>query len=171
MPFGVKNAPSVFARLMSDIMKGHLWDGVAVYVDDIIVGGRNFQEHVKLLQDVLQRLRPAKKSSKVRLCRQKLLFLGHHVSKYGVEPAPKKMESIKRWHTPTTNKELRAFLGFCNYYSDFILNLQRRAHVLNELTGKAKFVWNLERESAFNDLKHALASGNVLLVSKYVSPF
>ena len=58
---------------------------------------------------------------------------------------------------------MRAFLGFCNYYSYFIPNLQRRARVLNELNRQAKFVWNLERVAAFNDLKNALSSGNVLL--------
>jgi hypothetical protein len=67
---------------------------------------------------------------------------------------------------------VRAFLGFCNYYSDFIPNLQRRARVLNELTGKAKFAWNLEREAALNDLKNALSSGNVLLQFPNISePF
>ena len=166
MPFGVKNARAVFARLMTDIMRGLLWNGVAVYLDDIIIGGRNFREHYNLLKDVLQRLREAGltiKSSKVTLCRKKLLFLGHQVSDKGIEPDPAKVEVIRQWPCPTNTKELRAFLGLCNYYGDFIPNLQERARVLNSLTGKSKFVWTLEREAAFNDLKFVLSSSNVIL--------
>ena len=126
MPFGVKNSPSVFGRLMTDIMQGLLCDGVAVYLDDITIEGSNFQEHLKLLRVVLQRLREAGltvKSSKVKLCHKQLTFLAHQVSEQGVKPDPDKILAIKGWPTPTTNKEVRAFLGFCNYYSDFIPNL------------------------------------------------
>jgi hypothetical protein len=147
-------------------MQRLLWDGVTVYLDDIIIiGGRNFQEYLKLLRDVLQRLREAGltvKSSKVKLCSKQLTFLGHEVSGHGVKPDPDKIQAIKGWPTPTTSKEVRAFRGFCNY-SDFIPNLQRRACVLSELNRQAKFVWKLERVAAFNDLKNALSSGNVLL--------
>ena len=59
MPFGVKNAPAVFARLMADIMNGLQWNGIAVYLDDIIIGGRNFREQFDLLKEVLERLRAA----------------------------------------------------------------------------------------------------------------
>ncbi len=59
MPFGVKNAPAVFARLMADIMQGLQWNGIAVYLDDIIIGGKNFLEHYDMLTDVFQRLREA----------------------------------------------------------------------------------------------------------------
>ena len=166
MPFGVKNAPAVFARLMADIMQGLQWNGIAVYLDDIIIGGKNFQEHYDMLRDVFQRLREAGltiKSSKVSLCRNKLRFLGHQISEKGIEPDPTKVNVIRHWPRPENTKELRAFLGLCNYYSEFIPNLQHRARVLNQLTGKSKFIWSLEREAAFNDLKLALTSDDVLL--------
>ena len=166
MPFGVKNAPAVFARLMADIMNGLQWNGIAVYLDDIIIGGRNFREHYDLLKEVLERLRGAGltvKSSKVSLCRKKLLFLGHQISEQGIEPDPTKLSVIRNWPRPQHTKDLRAFLGLCNYYGDFIPNLQQRARVLNQLTGKSKFIWTIEREAAFNDLKCALTSSDVLL--------
>ena len=166
MPFGVKNAPAVFARLMADIMNGLQWNGIAVYLDDIIIGGRNFREHYDLLKEVLERLRAAGltiKSSKVSLCRKKLIFLGHQISAKGIEPDPAKLSEIRNWPRPQNTKELRAFLGLCNYYGEFIPNLQQRAHVLNQLTGKSKFVWTIERDAAFNDLKFALTSSEVLL--------
>ena len=58
MPFGVKNAPAVFARLMADILNGLQWNGIAIYLDDIIIGGKKFREH-DLLKEVLERLRGA----------------------------------------------------------------------------------------------------------------
>lgn len=54
MPFAVKNAPAVFAWLMADIMQGLQWNGIAVHLDDIIIGGRNFQEHYNLLRNVFE---------------------------------------------------------------------------------------------------------------------
>ena len=83
MPFGVKNAPTVFARLMADIMNGLQRNRIAVYLDDIIIGGKNFQEHYDLLKEVLEQLRGAcltVKSSKVSLCQKQLLFLSHQIS-------------------------------------------------------------------------------------------
>ncbi|KAK3752012.1 hypothetical protein QZH41_013324 [Actinostola sp. cb2023] len=83
MPFGVKNAPAVFSRLMADVMRGLTWNGVAIYLDDIIIGGASFDEHLRLLKEVLSRLRNAGltiKSSKVHLCQKTLRFLGHLVS-------------------------------------------------------------------------------------------
>ena len=166
MPFGVKNAPAVFARLMADILNGLQWNGIAVYLDDIIIGGKTFREHYDLSKEVLERLCGAGltvKSSKVSLCPKKLLFLGHQISAKGVEPDPAKLTVICNWPCPQNTKELRAFLGLCNYYSEFIPNLQQPAFVLNQLTGKSQFSWSLERGAAFNDLKFALTSSDVLL--------
>ena len=64
---------------------------------------------------------------------------------------------------PTQIYELRAFLGLCIYYGDIIPDLQERVRMLNGLTGKSKFVWTLEKEVAFNDLKFVLSSSNVVL--------
>ena len=166
MPFGVKNAPAVFARLMADIMQGLQWNGIAVYLDDIIIGGKNFQENYDMLKDVFQRLREAGltiKSSKVSLCCNKLSFLGHQISAKGIEPDQNKLDVIRNWPCPGNTKDLRAFLGLCNYYSDFIPNLQDRARLLNQLTGKSKFIWSLQSEAAFQDLKLALTADDVIL--------
>ena len=56
------------------------------------------------------------KSSKVSLCRNKLSFLGHQISEKGVEPDPHKLNVIRHWLRPENTKDLRAFLGLCNYY-------------------------------------------------------
>lgn len=86
----------------------------------------------------------------IALYRNKLCFLGHQISAKGIEPHPTKLDVIRRWPRPANTKDLRAFLGLCSYYSDFIPNLQDRARVLNQLTGKSKFMSSFDREAAFN---------------------
>ena len=165
MPFGVKNAPAVFSRLMSDVMRGLAWNGVAIYLDDLIIGGRNFEEHMELLKEVFSRLRAAGltiKSSKVILCQKTLRFLGHLVSVDGIAPDPDKIKVILDWPRPKTTKDVRSFLGLCNYYMEFAPNLQLLAKPLNELTVKTKFQWTDEREEAFTKLKTALTSTPIL---------
>ena len=150
---------------MSDVMRGLTWNGIAIYLDDIIIGGRNFDEHVQLLKEVLSRLRNAGltiKSSKVSLCKKTLRFLGHLVSIEGISPDPEKVDAVLNWPRPTTAKDVRIFLGLCNYYMEFMPNIQLVAKPLNELTGTAKFEWTAEREEAFYKLKEALTSAPVL---------
>lgn len=79
MPFGVKSAQAVFAPLMADTTNGLQWNSIAVYLDNIIIGSRNFREDYNLLKEVLERLCAAGltvKSSKVSLYRKKLVFYG-----------------------------------------------------------------------------------------------
>lgn len=90
-------------------MNGLQWDGIAVYLDDIIIGVKIFQEQYYLLKGVLERLRGAGltvKSSKVSLRPRKLLFLGHQISANGIEPDPAKLSVIRNWPRPQNTKEL-----------------------------------------------------------------
>ena len=165
MPFGAKGAPGCFTRLMSEVLRGLLGNGVTAYLDDIIVGGKTVPEHFALLQSVFERLRRAGltvKSAKVVPCRRRIRFLGHMVSGSGLEPDAQKVEAIRKWPRPETTKEVRQFLGMCNYYNDFIPQLQIWATPLNALSGKSKFCWGAEQEAAFEKLKEALGTTAVL---------
>ena len=150
---------------MSDVLKGLLGNGVTAYLDDIIVGGRNTEEHLTLLRAVLERLREAGltvKSQKVVPCRRKLRFLGHLVSGVGIEPDPEKLQVIRTWPRPSSTKEVRSFLGLCTYYTDFVAELQCLAAPLHQISGKAKFIWNSTHEEAFQLLKDALCEKVIL---------
>ena len=126
MPYGLKNAPSCFTRLIADALRGLLGNGVTAYLDDIIIGRKTLQEHLSLLEAVLERLKWAGltvKSKSVIAC---LRFLGHLVGE-GVEPDPEKVAVIRDWPRPSSTKEVRSFLGLCAYYTDFVPDLQRIA--------------------------------------------
>ena len=112
MPFGAKGALGCFSRLIADVLQGLIGNGVTAYLDDIIVCGKTEDEHLNLLQAVLERLRCVGltvKSTKVVPCRRRVKFLGHVVSSSGLEPDAEKVDVIKNWPRPETTKQLRQF--------------------------------------------------------------
>ena len=81
-------------------------------------------------------------------------YLGLIVSTKGIKMDPAKVKAIKQWNAPTSVKEVRSFIGFCNFYRRFIRNFSKIAGPLNSLTRKdAKFAWSNKCELAFNELK------------------
>jgi len=98
MPFGLCNAPATFQRLMNIVLAGIQWSRCLVYLDDVIVVGRTFREHLENLGIVLQRLREANlrlKPAKCFLCRDEVLYLGHIVSRNGIATDPSKTDNLK----------------------------------------------------------------------------
>ena len=94
MSFGLCNAPATFERLMEKVLSGLPWEVCLLYLDDIIVHGREFTEAIERLRTVLQRLRDAglKLSPKKCILLQKSVpFLGHVVSNHGVSTDPKRL--------------------------------------------------------------------------------
>ena len=166
MPFGLANAPATFERLMERVLAGLHWETCLIYIDDIIVFSKTFDEHVDRLTQVLQRLRAANlklASHKCKLFRSRVEFLGHVVSDRGVETDPKKIEAISAWPEPKTVKEVRSFIGLSSYYRRFVKDFAKLARPLHRLTEKdTSFEWTTECQEAFNSLKAALASPPIL---------
>ena len=157
MPFGLCNAPATFQRLMDSVLAGLHWKTCLVYIDDIIVVGKSFDEHLCNLQAVLERLRQAGLKLHPRKCqllRHKVTYLGHVVSAQGIAPDPDKTDRVNHWLTPQSAKEVQQFLGLANYYRRFIKNFASVTKPLHRLTEKGrKFKWTQESDQAFNTLK------------------
>jgi hypothetical protein len=101
---------------------------VVVFIDDILVFSKNEEEHADHLCIVLQRLREHQLYAKFSKCEfwlKKVPFLGHFLSKKGIEVDPEKVKDILNWKTPTTVHEVRQFLGMAGYYRRFIPSLAR----------------------------------------------
>ena len=166
MPFGLTNAPSTFERLMDRIFQGLNPDICLIYLDDIIVKGSTFQEHLNNLREVFTRLRAAGlklSPKKCELFRKEVRFLGHIVSAEGIRTDPQKTETVLSWPIPRSLKELRSFLGLCSYYRKFIRNFSTLAKPLHRLTEKnVKFHWSIDCQNAFSKLKEALVEATVL---------
>ncbi|RXN31336.1 Retrovirus-related Pol polyprotein from transposon 412 [Labeo rohita] len=137
MPQGITNAPSTFQRLMERCMGDLHRKQVLVFIDDLIVFSKTLEEHELRLVQVLNRLKEyGLKLSPEKCCffQTSVRYLGHVVSKDGVETDPAKVEALKTWPRPTNLKELRAFLGFARYYRRFVCDYSKIVKPLTGLT-------------------------------------
>ncbi|CAB5185100.1 unnamed protein product [Rhizophagus irregularis] len=166
MPFGLKNAPGTFQRLMDEILKEYIGEFVVVYLDDIMIYSKNFEEHIEHVNKVLNKLRENNLIVKLKKCKfgeRNIEFLGHIVGRDGLKPNEKKVEKIKEIKIPETVKEVRSFLGLCSYYRRFIKNFARIAKPLYHLVKKdVPFKWTEEQQEAFEELKRRLMEKPVL---------
>lgn len=123
MPFGLKNAPATFQRLMNEVLKDYIGKICYVYLDDIIIFSSSLQEHMDSLHKILLTLKNANLKvslNKSEFLRKETEFLGHVVTPNGVKPNPKKIETIKNFPIPKTVREIQSFLGLTGYYRKFI---------------------------------------------------
>lgn len=137
MPQGVTNAPSTFQRLMERCMGDINLKEVLVFLDDLIVFADSLEEHETRLFHVLNRLKEFGLKLSLEKCKffqTSVRYLGHIVSRAGVETDPQKIEALKTWPSPRNLKELRSFLGFAGYYRRFIQNFSKIVKPLNDLT-------------------------------------
>ena len=171
MPFGLSNAPATFERLMDSVLAGMHWRTLLVYLDDIIVFGKTFEEELQRLEEVFRRMKLVNLKLNPKKCllfRSEVPFLGHVVSRSGVKTDPSKTEAVAEWPVPSNVRELRSFLGFCTYYRRFVRNFSDIAAPLNALTKQGvAFEWNQICQASFEKLKAALVHAPVL---KYPDP-
>lgn len=166
MPFGLTNSPATFQRTMELALSQLQWTSCLIYLDDVVVFGRTFDEHVRRLNEVLSRIHAAGlklKPSKCHLLKEKVVFLGHVVSKEGVLPNPENIDKVVNWPVPRNVSDVRAILGLGSYYRRFVPNYSRLVHPLTQLTQKKiKFVWTRDCQAAFDELKRTLVSAKIM---------
>ena len=174
VPFGLSNAPSHFAKAMTDLFGDMIGKSIMVYLDDILVFSRTPEEHAHTLRTVLQRLRDNKLYVRQHKCHFNLPeveFLGHIVGRDGIKVDPRKVHIIKDWPTPKSKKELQSFLGLANYFRRFIHAHSSICRPLHALTGEnVKWhtgIWTGECQRAFDLLKAKLSSAPVLTMPDY----
>ena len=175
MPFGLCNAPATFERLMEAVLKGLSWDICLVYLDDIIVHTRSFDQHLMNLKCILDRLRQANlklNPAKCTLFQTAVTYLGYVVSERGVSADPVKVQAVMNWPRPNNTHEVRSFIGLCSYYRRFVPGFAQLAKPLHALTEKnANFKWSEERDKAFQTLKDHLTKAPVLAYSDFDKSF
>ena len=142
---------------------------------------KTLEEHVFRLRAVFKKLEQAGlklKLSKCEFFRQKLTYLGHVVSKDGIQTYPKKVEAICKWPIPANVTEVRSFLGFTNYYQQFIRKYAQVAKPLYKLilgenaSRKCNPIkWDLECQTAFDQLKELCITTPILAYADFTKPF
>ena len=172
MPFGLCNAPSSFQRIMTIVLSGVTADP---YIDDIVIASGTFNQHVKDVQSVLDRL----KEHSLRLQPTKCVFgadsvnyLGHIVSKSGLSPDPQKVNALKSMVAPTTRREADRYCGFVNYLSRYIPNLAGMMKpIFVAKSSRGKFKWDENCQKAFCVIQDHIRAEQVLKFPDFSKPF
>ena len=143
--FWIMQCPS-HVRKIDGVSLSRSWSVCLLYLDDILVHAKTFEEEIANLREVFGRFRAANlklNPKKCELFRQKVLYLGHIVTQEGISTEPSKVEAVISWPTPMNKRGLRGFLGLCSYYSK--INLSSR--LISDVAGRLYKL--IEKETVF----------------------
>ena len=164
MPFGLRNAAQTFQRFIDQVLRGLPF--AYAYTDDVLVASSSAEEHKQHLRAVFRRLDEygvVINPLKCVLGVEELTFLGHHVSSEGIRPLDDKVQAIRDFPRPESQRKLREFLGLINFYHRFLNHGAAILKPLNDLlaapSGRNKeLVWTDDALHAFTAAKEALAN-------------
>ncbi len=173
MPFGLRNAPATFQRLMNKVVAG--LKGCAVYLDDVVIYSESWEEHIHCIRALFERLAWANLTVNLAKCefaQGTATYLGKVVGQGQVRPVRAKVLAIDQFSPPTTKRELMRFLGMVGYYRGFCRNFSTVvAPLTNLLSFKVKFDWSPQCQCAFENVKGLISSAPVLAAPCLDEPF
>ena len=145
MFFGLTNSPATFQQMTDTIFRSvkdkhqPLGTEILIYMDDILIASLLPEGHCAAVHDILNILAEHNLFLKPEKCVWEadcVNYLGLILEKGVARMDPVKVNSVRNWQVPTTIKEVRSFLGFCNFYCAFIKGFSTVARPLNNLTCK-----------------------------------
>ena len=140
MPMGLTGRPNTFQILMEQVLVGVTRKTTVPYLDDCIIFSSTAEEHIEILRELLERFRSANlkiNPTKCEFFRTRVPFLGHIISKNGLEADPDKIAAVKKYPIPTNPTEVKTFLGLCSYYRRYVqkfAEIARPLHKASEVT-------------------------------------
>ena len=181
MPFGLCNAPPTFQRLMQNCLGELNLTYCLIYLDDVIVFSHTEEEHLERMRVIFDRLREhglKLKPSKCEVFKTEINYLAHHVSKKGIQPSKKNLESIAQCPPPDTYTKVKSFVGLVGHYRRFIKGFAKIAAPLYDLTSGENKDKKSERVDlptkaleAFERLKAACLQAPILAFPDFDKPF
>jgi len=166
MPFGLTNAPTAFQQFMNDIFSNLLDVCVVIYLDNILIYSNNMSKHHQHVKKVLKHLCKAglyAKAEKYEFHSKSVEYLGYILSSSGLTMSNDKVKIIQDWLESKKVKDIQSFLGFANFYYQFIFNYSHIVIPLTCLTQKnIPWKFNFSCQDAFNSLKKAFTSTPIL---------
>ncbi|EGT41840.1 hypothetical protein CAEBREN_11901 [Caenorhabditis brenneri] len=174
LPFGLKSAASYFQRALKTVLDG-MDHEVMLYIDDVLIFSKTYDEHLDTLERVLQRFRQYNlkvSPKKCDLVRKSIVFLGHQINEDNYEPNKSNVSAIVNMPTPSNINELRRFIGMTGFFRRFVKDYSEIVQPLNKLTHKnTPFVWTQVHQDAVQKLKTILTSKPVLCYPDYNKEF
>ena len=176
MPFGIKNAPSHFQRMMDTIFNEEIVQGrLIIYIDDIVIFSATWEEHLDTIRRVLQRCVDNHIQISAKKCHfgfPELSALGHIVSGLSLSIDQNKVAAVLKKQMPQNKKELQSFLGFASYYRQHIQNFAANTGPLYQLCKQdVVFEMTSERVKAYQNIREKLTSAPLLLHADFDLPF
>lgn len=160
LPFGLSVSAEIFQKRLISIFSD--LPGIICIADDIIIHGKSQEEHDKHLHNFLQRCKDKGVSlnkNKMKHNVPSLTFMGHKITKNGLEVDEEKVRAINEYPKPSNVSELRTFLGMVNFVAKFIPNTAKMLFPLNNLLQKdIPWNWYKNQEHAFLKIKEAICN-------------
>ena len=164
LPFGISSAPEVFQRKMSEILSG--LEGVLCLIDDVLVIGKDLEEHSKRLESVLEKLSESKITlnyDKCEFAKSEIKFIGEVIDQNGVRPDPQKVKAITEIPQPNNRTEVRRFLGMASQLSKFCPQLSEQVKPIRDLlSSKNEWLWSDQQQKSFEFIKKHLSTSPIL---------
>jgi hypothetical protein len=148
---------------------------VFAYLDDIVISTPDFESHLRILEQVFERLSKAGltlRESKCEFCQPELRYLGYVVNRQGLNVDPSKVSAVVDMPRPRGVRDVRRIIGMMSWYRRFVPNFLTMVAPLTNLTKKkTRFTWSSECERAFVDVKNALINAPILSCPDFEHPF
>jgi hypothetical protein len=170
---GMTDSAASFAQMVTMALGNYVNDFVEIYIDDLIIHTKsnNLNDHLHHIDLVLQRLTENNLTieiSKTEFIKKEIDFLGFTIKYNTISPSSKNVESIRNMPYPNTIKQVRQFLGACNFFRRHIKNFADKVKPLNELLKKnTKFEFNYDCKEAFDKMKKIITEKPVLSIPNY----
>ncbi|MBW0488057.1 hypothetical protein O181_027772 [Austropuccinia psidii MF-1] len=176
VPFGMKNAPAHFQRMMDKISQEGIIEGwMVVYIDDIIINSETWEDHVHYIYRVPTECTPINLEISIQKCifgQQELLPLGHKVSGLSLAIDQNKVAAVLQKPVPKNIKEMQSFLGFSSYYRNHIKCFSHIPSILYKLCSKdVVFEIIKERRDEYDRIKHDLTNSHFLILPDFEFSF
>lgn len=159
LPFGLSVSQDLFQAKMDQILEG--LHGVASIADDIVVYGKDEEEHDRNLTALMERAAEAGmvfNSDKCIIKQNNISFFGNMYTDSGIKPDPAKIRDIQKMPTPLNKDELHRFIGMLTYLATYIPKFAENAHTLRGLLkNDALWIWEADNQKCFDDFDNLCA--------------
>ena len=164
VPMGLKGAPAYFQKtLATEVLKGLIYTKCELYIDDILIHAKTFEEYLSRMEEVFKRLQQHKLTVNPTKCKfglQEIEYVGHVINEHGRTFSEEKRENVFNIPKPIIGKQLKSFIGcaeyFHNHIRDFSAMMKPLHMMITDYDKNRRLAWTPESEKSYNDIRTAI---------------